>query len=95
LTLNDFLILFYIHWAKVNLTLPCTIHFVSNPEIYDYEELSLIRECTHNIIANSTFSWWGAWLNTNPTKIVVAPYQWLKDKNVKELDILPDNWVAI
>lgn len=84
-----------IAWAKENLTLPCPMHFVSNPDIKDYEELILISKCKHNIIANSTFSWWGAWLNQNPDKIVIAPYQWLKDKTAEDLDVLPPEWVKI
>lgn len=84
-----------IQWAKENLTLPCVIHFVSDPSIPDYEELILVSMCSHNIIANSTFSWWGAWLNENKQKIVIAPKQWLKDSTAEELDILPSEWITI
>lgn len=84
-----------IKWAEENLKLPCSMVFVSNPNITDYEELALLSKCSHNIIANSTFSWWGAWLNQNPNKIVIAPYQWLKDKTATELDILPEDWIKI
>lgn len=84
-----------ISWAKENLKLPCPMNFVSNPNIPDYEEIILMSECAHYIIANSTFSWWGAWLNQNPNKIVIASKQWLKDKTAEELDILPTEWIKI
>ena len=84
-----------IEWAKENLKFQNQMYFVSNPKIPDYEELMIISKCSHNIIANSTFSWWGAWLNKNPNKVVIAPFQWLKERNVEELDILPKDWIAI
>jgi len=84
-----------IGWAKENLTFPYPTHFVSSPEIPDYEEMHLMSLCRHNIIANSTFSWWGAWLNQNPDKIVVGPRQWFTNKTADELDILPPEWIKI
>lgn len=61
-----------------------------------YEDLYLISRCKHNICSTSTFSWWGAWLNKNPDKIVVCPkdrYQpwWTGYK----MDIWPDSWTKI
>jgi hypothetical protein len=86
-----------IEWSKKNLKIPHPVTFVSNPEIKDYEELILISLCRHNIMANSTFSWWGAWLNQNPHKIVLAPKQWFKIKNLKydDSDIYPASWQKI
>jgi hypothetical protein len=67
-----------------------------------YNDLHLMRLCKHNIIANSSFSWWGAWLNTNPEKVVIAPRQWVhpkspwfQDKNFSTKDVLPDQWLLI
>ena len=84
-----------ITWAKDNLTFPYSTRFVSDPNIPDYEEMYLMSLCKHNIIANSTFSWWGAWLNKNPNKIVIGPKQWFRNKASEELDILPKEWITI
>lgn len=83
-----------IEWVKKNLKIDNSI-CVSNPEIKDYEELILMSKCKHNIIANSTFSWWGAWLNQNPDKIVIGPKQWTVKKTSNELDILPKDWMQM
>ncbi len=72
-----------IDWVKDNLKLDVPHFFVNgNDECVDFYMMSC---CKHNIMANSTFSWWAAWLNSNPKKIVIAPKMWLKDEIREEL----------
>ncbi|MDD2757930.1 MAG: alpha-1,2-fucosyltransferase [Patescibacteria group bacterium] len=81
-----------ISWAKDNLK-ESDLIFVSSPEIKDYEELILMANCQDNITANSAFSWWGAWLNKNPDKIVIAPKKWFRNDGANRHDIIPGNWL--
>lgn len=61
-----------------------------------YKDMYLMSQCKHNIIANSSFSWWGAWLNNNPEKIVIAPKKWFNvDNEDSYKDIVPESWIKI
>jgi len=84
-----------IHWAKNNLNLESKTVYVSELGFQDYQEMQIMSRCNHNIIANSSFSWWGAWLNSNPKKIVVAPKMWFSEIFVNLEDRLPKNWISI
>ena len=82
-----------IAWCKDNLHISRQAHYVEGTK--DYEDLMLMQFCQHNIIANSTFSWWGAWTNRNPEKIVIAPKRWFADENANKCDIVPESWIRI
>ena len=62
-----------------------------------YIDMILMSNCKHNICANSSFSWWGAWLNQNQAKIVITPKQWFKNANSEhvENDLIPESWLKI
>ena len=55
----------------------------------------LMSLCKHNIIANSTYSWWGAWLNDNQEKMVIAPNKWFRSNDINDRDLIPESWVRI
>lgn len=81
-------------WVRKNLSLghPCTV-VDGNPD-NGVADMALMRTCSHHIIANSSFSWWGAWLGQNPGKIVVAPGHWFKEPRDTR-DLIPEQWVTL
>lgn len=64
-----------------------------NNDANSYIDMQLMSECKHNIIANSTFSWWGAWLNSNPEKSVIMPEKWANTQMKNNL--IGENWITI
>ncbi len=83
-------------WVRTNLTMYENVHFIDkNDAMSDVDELYLMSQCKHNIIANSSFSWWGAWLNDNPDKIVIAPKKWFNNAPKGTQDIVPEAWLRI
>lgn len=59
-----------------------------------YNDIRLMALCQHHIIANSSFSWWGAWLNPSPKKIVIAPRQWFLN-GTNDTDLIPSSWIRL
>lgn len=83
-------------WVLQNLRFvsPATIVQINGP-MRDHEDLRLMSLCRHHIIANSTFSWWGAWLCANPDKIVIAPQRWFREAAHSTRDLIPEDWIRI
>ena len=77
---------------------PSLCFIKANDKLQDWEQLLLMSCCQHNIIANSTFSWWGAYFNENNEKIVCCPDVWMGEKNIyygEEQDLIPPEWFKI
>jgi hypothetical protein len=83
-------------WTQGNLkfSYPTTYVTHNTPE-NGFEDLRLMSLCKHFIIANSSFSWWGAWLSSNPDKQVIAPRKWFAGSNKDTSDLTPPNWLRI
>jgi hypothetical protein len=95
-------------WCRNNLNIENATYVEHNTGPDSYKDLLLMSQAKHNIIANSTFSWWGAWLNNNADKLVVAPQQWFQKSyndqkglpiyasrlyNTK--DLIPERWIRL
>lgn len=81
-------------WCKKELQLPYPVIYIDNR--LGSEDMRVAKHCKHDIIANSSFSWWGAWLNEYPNKIVIAPKKWFKNPIAnKETDIVPESWIRV
>ncbi|PQJ81421.1 alpha-1,2-fucosyltransferase [Polaribacter glomeratus] len=79
-----------IAWVKQNLKVKNTTYI--DHEVIPHEDIHLMSLCKHNITANSSFSWWGAWLNQHSNKVVIAPKQWYLNK---ENEIASKDWIKI
>ncbi len=80
---------------KTDLLKKINVHFIpDNPATTD---IYLMSQCKHHICANSSFSWWGAWLGNFKDQMVIAPKQWLSDEkeNQKVSDLLPTSWIRL
>ncbi len=84
-------------WCKNNMDyLDKNTVFVDwNHGADSFRDMQLMSACAHHIIANSSFSWWGAWLGRNKNKIVIAPSTWQQTKTFDYRDLLPASWVKI
>ncbi len=87
-----------IAWAKANLVGPLPLTFIARTEPASAAaDLCLMSRCRHHIIANSSFSWWGAWLNPSPDKLVIAPDRWFADDQAQKQtkDLIPASWIRL
>lgn len=83
-------------WVKNNFNIDnIKMKIGTDKSLSDCEELILMSKCKHNIIANSSFSWWGAWLNINDMKMVYAPSNWVNKKPNPHPNIIPESWIKI
>jgi hypothetical protein len=79
-------------WVKENMSFGGNVTYISE-DFNPAQAIILMSNCKNNIIANSSFSWWGAWLNPNKEKIVIAPERWLAGSNIVSRGIVPKGWV--
>lgn len=86
-----------INWARENLdTKNFHSHYIGHNRGSDsYIDMQLMSICKHNIIANSSFSWWGAWLNSNQSKIVIRPKKWFETNRYDTSTLCPEKWISI
>jgi hypothetical protein len=84
-------------WVKNNFNFKNVFFIDHCQEVHPGEDVKLMSLCNHNIVANSSFSWWGGWLNSHNDKIVIAPKQWFSDEKRKSKiqDIIPSDWIQI
>lgn len=84
-----------ISWCKENLELTDASFISWNKGQDSYIDMQLMSQCKHHIIANSSFSWWAAWLNHNPDKLVIGPKKWVSDPKYAGNNILPADWIQL
>lgn len=85
-----------IEWIKRHINIHHECHYIThNRTEKDYLDLWLMSQCKHHIIANSSFSWWGAWLGEYQEKKVIAPSKWFNDSTIPIKDRIPESWITI
>ena len=82
-----------LNWVRQNLPLTKAEFIDWNKGEDSWQDMMLMSHCRHHIICNSTFSWWGAWLNPSPDKIVIAPERWTQTTD--SADVVPESWLKV
>ncbi len=85
-----------IDWVKQELVFDKPVRYISNDVTKThFEDFYLMQHCKHNIISNSTFSWWAAWLNPNLNKTIIAPKKWFNNAPLNTKDLIPESWMRL
>ena len=85
-------------WVKKNIQINSRVFYIDiNSGNGSYKDMQLMSNCKHNIIANSSFSWWGAWFNENKNKIVIAPKKWINREDVdsNKIELFCEGWTLL
>lgn len=83
-------------WVRLNIKSKHKVVYITHNQGKDaHEDIRLMSQCQHNIIANSSFSWWGAWLNSHRNKMVISPKRWFNSSLTDTSDLIPQNWIKL
>ncbi|WP_418361116.1 alpha-1,2-fucosyltransferase [Sphingobacterium detergens] len=82
-----------ISWCKAQFNDLNAIFVEHNTESNSFKDMQLMSQCKHHIIANSSFSWWGAWLNENPEKIIISPKRWINDGTIDTTGLILKSFI--
>jgi hypothetical protein len=82
-----------VEWVKNNLKMESVTYVTCNSGNNSWKDMYLMSICKHNIISNSTFSWWGAWLNNHDSKMIISPSRYLN--NDIKTDFYPESWIKL
>ena len=85
-----------IEWCKTEFAfLPHKTFIEPRENARECEDLFWMSQCTHHIISNSSYSWWGAWLNSNLSKMVICPAKWIASQTTPKNDVVPTDWIQL
>lgn len=83
-------------WARSNINANAPIQYICHNDLTkSHEDLRLMIQCHHHIIANSSFSWWAAWLCRHPDKIIISPKRWFNQPGIDTRDLIPESWIRL